>query len=223
MNKVPWSREHRIGIVGVALAFLAILASFVVPEVRRSVRLEKATPVPVALNAPIPKSELPATAMPTPAPPKTQSAPRTAPKGRVSPSAPSSSQDCAPGANCAISNNQQGGITAGQYIGDPPPQFILTTISENTPQNGLYETEFKLQVTTARAITLHLKATGASFVGELGIEKELPPGVGGQAFMSLNSRSGPKYIQENYQDIESGNYTLTVHTAQPDKVKLEYH
>ena len=138
------------------------------------------------------------------------------------PSAPPVTLQNSPGS--AVSYNQQGGVTAGTFIqGDPPPQFILTTISENTPQDGLYETNFKLQVTTARSIVLRLKARATRFVGEMRITKEVPLGAGGEAFMSMLSRRGPTLIEENYQNIESGSYTITLHTAQPDKVTLEYH
>ena len=133
-KKVPWSRNDKLGAAGVAVALLAIGVGLLFPEVRRFLRLEK--PAPVALApAQIPKPELPATATPNATPPKTQPTPHTTTKGRVhNPSAPAPSQpppmsqECAPGASCAQSSGQQGGITAGTVnIGPvPPPPRTLT-------------------------------------------------------------------------------------------------
>ncbi len=119
-------------------------------------------------------------------------------------------------------NSMAAGINNGAMIqGDAPPQFTVSPVTENVSQaNGLYETQFKVQVTTARAIVLHVKASALNLVGNLKIDDERPPGQGGKSFTSSGT-SGSGYTEEDYSNIESGGYFLTVQTSQPEKVRLE--
>jgi hypothetical protein len=148
-KKVPWGRTDKLTAVGVVIAILAIVVGLLFPEVRRFVGLEK--PAPVALvQTQAPKSEPPATATPnatTPQAQQTPSPPAPVKKKREHRSAQSStapaptpppptSQNCAPGASCAQSNGQQGGITAGTINVGPPPLRLDWTTSPAT--NGRF-------------------------------------------------------------------------------------
>jgi hypothetical protein len=105
---------------------------------------------------------------------------------------------------------------------DVAPQITVTKLSEKVPDNGLFKTQFRLAIVTSRAFLLHVKAVAPHLVGTLRIDNERPPEQGGMAFSSVNT-SGPGYTEEDYKDIESGNYIVTVQTALPDEVSLECH
>lgn len=64
---------------------------------------------------------------------------------------PSVSQECAPGANCAVSNGQQGGITAGQINIGPPPMEIKFSAEAvpSTKSDFPYETKVTIFTTVA--------------------------------------------------------------------------
>jgi hypothetical protein len=133
---------------------------------------------------------------------------------------PPMSQVCAPGASCAMSNGQQGGVTAGTYIGNPPPRITVVSVSRNTFQDDLYESKFKCQVITSQAIMLHVKARSANLVGVIGVDNERPPSEGGMSFTST-SKGGLGYAEQDFSGIESAVYVITVKTSRPENVILE--
>jgi hypothetical protein len=105
---------------------------------------------------------------------------------------------------------------------DVPPQIATTKLSENVPDNSLFKTDFRLVIVAKRAFLLHVKATAQNIVGSLKIDDVRPPEQGGKAFASV-STSGSGYVEEDYRDIESGSYIVTIHTSQPSVVSLECH
>jgi hypothetical protein len=56
------------------------------------------------------------------------------------------SQECAPGANCAMSTGQQGGITAGTINLLPPEPKITWSLNSHNVQNGVTVTSILLSV-----------------------------------------------------------------------------
>ena len=103
-----------------------LLGLYAWPRKNTNVQLASASPVTVS-TAP------PATQSPS-QPPAPVSVPAAKPKSFHSkvaavPPQPSMSQECAPGSDCAMSNNQQGGITAAKVVVNPPVnpnQRVLT-------------------------------------------------------------------------------------------------
>src|ERR1035438_3996775 len=132
MKKAAWSRKDKLAAAGLCVAVLAIVVGLLFPEVRRILGLEKPAPTPVAAEVHVPTSR-PTTKIPDTHAPGAPIAPRSKPGRKKAGTAshppsqtPAMSQECAPGASCAQSNGQQGGITAGTYIGhvDPPPRSL---------------------------------------------------------------------------------------------------
>ena len=91
---------------------------------------------------------------------------------------PPMSQECGTGANCAMSNNQQGGITAGQInIGTPPPsQVQLVCISRNQPRTYVndegtkrtpiqgFESKYKVRITGQEVPQVDIQIRSSPFV-----------------------------------------------------------
>jgi hypothetical protein len=125
------------------------------------------------------------------------------------------------GSGSALSVGQQGGVTAGTYIGSPPPQFsALSKISENVSDGSLYETKFRVQVVTSQPITFHVKVT-AQQIEDVRIDNERPPEQGGMSFQST-SQTGNGWMQNNYLNIESGAYFIIIRTHLPQEIQLAY-
>jgi hypothetical protein len=124
------------------------------------------------------------------------------------------------GPGSALSVGQQGGVTAGTYIGSPPPQFSCSKISENVSDGSLYETRFRVQVVTSQPITFHVKVT-AQQIEDVRIDDERPPERGGMSFQST-TQSGPGWMQNNYVNIESNAYFIIIRTHRPQKIQLTY-
>jgi hypothetical protein len=118
---------------------------------------------------------------------------------------------------------QVGGSGNTAIIGDEPAQFVLTTISENVPaDNSRFKTQFKLEVSTKRAILLHIKATAPSLVGNIEWSQDVPPGHGGMASMTKDGFVGQGYAEETVQDVSTGTYTVTAYSSRPEKVTFDY-
>ncbi len=125
------------------------------------------------------------------------------------------------GPGSALSVGQRGGVTAGTYIGSPPPQFSsLSKISENVSDGSLYETKFRVQVVTSQPITFHVKVTGQQ-IEDVRIDNERPPEQGGMSFQST-TQSSAGWLQNNYVNIESGAYFIIIRTHVPQKIQLAY-
>jgi hypothetical protein len=99
--------------------------------------------------------QIPAITVPTSAPDTV--APNPAPASQ--PSTPMR-QECAPGASCAQSSGQQGGITAGTInIGPPPPPPLKLTMSVSE-QSGDEKFKYQKVVTITTNVTLSPVAIG---------------------------------------------------------------
>jgi hypothetical protein len=123
------------------------------------------------------------------------------------------------GTGSALSIGQQGGVTAGTYLGNPPPQFSLQVVSANVKQDSSYETKFRIRLATSQAITMHVKVSAPS-ISDMKIDDERPPEQGGMSFMGT-SKQGNGWLENDYWNIESGSYFIIVHTYGPENVKLE--
>ncbi len=124
------------------------------------------------------------------------------------------------GPNSALSFDQKGGVTAGTYLGNPPPQFAMTVVYENVKQDSSYETKFKVVITTSQSITFHVKVS-AQLINDMKIDNERPPQQGGMSFMGTSPKAGNGWMENDYWNIESGSYFVIVHTPTPQPVKLE--
>jgi hypothetical protein len=134
---------------------------------------------------------------------------------------PSTSQQCAPGAYCAQSIGQQGGITGQVFIGNQPPRFEQSVVSENVKQGeSLYETTFKVRVTTTQAIVFHVKAGAPSIRDGILIDDADGPWPHSMSSQGYGSITKPGWTQMNFINIEAGTYLITVRTSAPEKVEL---
>jgi hypothetical protein len=122
------------------------------------------------------------------------------------------------GSGSAFSIGQQGGVTAGTYIGTPPPQFSISKVSENVKQGSSYETKFRVQVVASQPVTFHVRVT-AQHIEDVTIDNERPPEQGGMAFQSTN-QAGDGWLQNNYMNMESGSYFIIVYTHLPQEIQL---
>jgi hypothetical protein len=132
MKKAPWSRNDKIGLTGLAVAIVACVAAFVVPEGRRLVGLDK----PVSVQAPTESMPAvsPSQAVPAPVPtlPTSHTSQRATSKVKgnkvTAPNGPAVTQ----GPGSAFSMNQTGGITAGTVnIGSFQPKPLILTDAQS--------------------------------------------------------------------------------------------
>ena len=136
-----WNRTDKLTLLAIVVTVIVGAAAVVIPELRRMLHLDNTATAPVRASQ-APQSVLPAPAIPNPTPAKKQTHSHAATKGKApglsataSSQPPSLAQDCAPGASCAISSGQQGGITAGTVnIGPPDPKVRWTAESKRLPQ-----------------------------------------------------------------------------------------
>jgi hypothetical protein len=109
--------------------------------------------------------------------PKPQTTVKHGENGRQTPNASSSAPNSPPigsvtqGPGSAFSNNQQGGVTAGQYFGNPPAEITIIPVGDaNRPgyyhQKGLFFSDFQVSVVTKSPIpTLVITAQHPALVG----------------------------------------------------------
>lgn len=121
-----------------------------------------------------------------------------------------------------MSNNQQGGITANQVIiGNQPPRFEQSTVSENVKKAAnLYETTFKVRVITTQAILLHVKVGAPSIQEFIGIDDANGPWPHSMSSEGHGVNTEPGWKQMNFVNIEAGTYLITTQTSAPEKVAL---
>jgi hypothetical protein len=103
---------------------------------------------------------------------------------------------------------------------DVPPQIVVTKQKENAPDNGVFTTEFRLDITASKAFSLHVKVSAPNLIGNLKIDDVRPPKQGGMAFQAT-SKYGVGFTEMNYSNIESGSYIVTVQTSKPNTVRLD--
>jgi hypothetical protein len=98
----------------------------------------------------------------------------------------------------------------------------VTKQKENLPDNGIFTTEFRLDITASKAFLLHVKASAPNLVPDspLKIDDVRPPEQGGMSF-SATSKYGVGFIEMDYSNIESGSYIVTVQTSKPNTVRLD--
>jgi hypothetical protein len=158
-----WEKPFGILILGILVTVIGGLilrhydppAPAVIEQPTREEKKPEQKSNPPATDAPIVQP------IPTVKPPKRQSPIQSNP---IAPAlTPPVSQECAPGANCAMSNGQQGGITAAQIIETPPirqlteaqkqgienflktlPQSVLVTVGSvyGSSDGDIYASQF---------------------------------------------------------------------------------
>jgi|SRR6266849_4229434 len=148
-KKPPWSRADKLTAATVVIGLLGIVVALLFPEVRRKLGLEK--PVPVAAETHVSQSQAPATTTPNTSPPQSRTRPKVKSKPTPAPSqALPVSQECAPGASCAQSSGQQGGITAGTINVGPPPLTFRWTVKDvpSTKPDLAFEKQISVTAST---------------------------------------------------------------------------
>jgi hypothetical protein len=107
------------------------------------------------------------------------------------------------------------GINTGTMIkGDPPSQFAITNVARNvaTP-DGLFKTEFSLQVTTKHPVRLFVKVAAPSLVGDM---------EWGQNSLTTRESTGPGFAQRTVLDLYAGTYTVKAYCTKPETVAIQY-
>ncbi len=164
---------------------------------------------------------------PAPAVPKSADASMQAPASPASSQTQPMSQVCEPGASCAASTGQQGGITAGTYIaGPPPPTFKLETINKNSQEGpDSFRTEYQLDVTTTTPLSLYVRAQAPDIGSKMRMQACLEVLRLGNGFASGNMRdvrSGAGFCEGHASEMTSGRYQIVVFTTKAEDVRLTY-
>jgi hypothetical protein len=121
------------------------------------------------------------------------------------------------GAGSALSIDQQGGVTAGTYIGDKPADCSVRDLLQNvaTP-DGRFKSTFAVNLVTSHAVSLRISVVGL-YVVDIGWMMD--PILNSTSQMILNgSESG-----ETIQNVPSGNHTATVYSSRPDHISVTCH
>jgi len=113
-------------------------------------------------------------------------------------------------------NGNQGSINCT----DVPPQITTTKLSENVLDDGLFKTEFRLDIIANKAFLLHVRTSAPNLVDYPKIDDVRPSEQGGKAFQAT-SINGLGYIETDYSNIESGSYIVTVKTLKPNTVRID--
>lgn len=140
---------------------------------------------------------------------------------------PPMSQECAPGANCAMSNGQQGGVTAGTYIAGPlPPTITRKVLSENLRMaDALFKTDYQLDISTTVPFSLHVRAeapdVGSTVRSEqcLAVYRQYD---GNETSIMWDSATGLGFCEGHVHEATSGHYHVVVHTTKPETITLIY-
>jgi hypothetical protein len=114
------------------------------------------------------------------------------------------------GPSSALSINQQGGITAGTYVGSKPAQCSTTLKSANVSDGKNFKSTFAVNIVSEHSVSIRFSATGQYVVG-LTLDVSTMGLIGGGR---LDTRT------LSLDKISPGAYSIVVSSSQAEEVTL---
>jgi hypothetical protein len=210
-----WHVLLRIGTIAVCATvyFLLVGRQMVAEWHKEHPMVATKSPEPVSPTSPAPAPQEP--------PAKKSSPPKqNPPKGQQQSGKDNVQTGSVTTGPCSNVFNGGSGNQGTTNCSDVPPQITVTKQKQNAPDNGVFTTEFRLDITTNKAFLLHVKASAPNLIGDLKIDDIRSPEQGGKAFQATTSY-GVGYMEKDYSNVESGSYIVTIQTSKLNTVRLD--